>query len=47
MFPCKTEFHRNFNNLVRANIEIRLCQDEHRDGNYEGVFLTNIDLYVY
>ena len=40
-------FQRDFQNIIKHNISVRLCQDEHRGGNSgEGVYLANMDLYV-
>ncbi len=44
-------FQRDFQHFSNQDIRVRLCQDEERDiqggGVNEGVYLTNMDLYVY
>ncbi len=44
---CDLTFQRDFITSLTENIEVRLCQDQHRDPDGEGVYLTYLDLYVY
>ncbi len=44
---CDLTFQRDFSTSLTENIEVRLCQDQHRDEDREGVYLTYLDLYVY
>ena len=42
----QSTFQRNFLPLLNEDIEVRLCQDEHRDPNNEGIYLTSMNIYV-
>ena len=44
---CYSPFFRLLQELVTQDIELRLCRDQHRDHNHEGIYLGNLEIYVW
>ena len=44
---CYSPFFRLLQQLVTQDIELRLCRDQHRDHNHEGIYLVNLEIYVW
>ena len=42
----QSTFQRDILPLLNENIEVRLCQDQHRDTDNEGIYLTSMNIYV-
>ncbi len=45
--PAPPTFLRHFQEPVPDSIEVRLCQDQHRDNDHEGLYLEDLELYVW
>ncbi len=46
-YSCSTVFQRNYLHTPTQDIELRFCQDQHRDEDGEGILITDMELYVY
>ena len=44
---CYSPFLRLLQQPVTEDIELRLCRDQHRDNNDEGIYLGNLEIYVW
>ena len=44
---CYSPFFRLLQQPVTEDIELRLCRDQHRLTEYEGIYLGNIEIYVW
>ena len=44
---CYSPFFRMLQQPVTQDIELRLCRDQHRGNDYEGIFLGNVEIYVW
>ena len=44
---CSPSFFRKLEQPVTEDIEMRLCQDQHRESDIEGIHFGNIEIYVW
>ena len=44
---CSPSFFRKLEQPVTEDIEMRLCQDQHRDSDNEGIYFENMEIYVW
>ena len=44
---CSSSFFRQLQQPVTEDIEMRLCQDQHRDSDSEGIYIENTEIYVW
>ena len=44
---CYSPFFRLLQQPVTEDIELRLCRDQHRTNDNEGIFLGNVEIYVW
>ena len=44
---CYSPFFRLLQQPVTEDIELRLCRDQHRQSNNEGIYLGNLEIYVW
>ena len=44
---CYSPFFRLLQQPVTEDIELRLCRDQHRVTNNEGIYLGNLEIYVW
>ena len=44
---CSSSFFRQLQQPVTEDIEMRLCRDQHRDSESEGIYFGNTEIYVW
>ena len=44
---CYSPFFRLLQQPVIQDMELRLCRDQHRDQDHEGIFLGSLEIYVW
>ena len=44
---CYSPFFRLLQQPVTEDIELRLCRDQHRETDHEGIYLGNLEIYVW
>ena len=44
---CSSSFFRQLQQPVTEDIEMRLCRDQHRDSDSEGIYIGNTEIYVW
>ena len=44
---CSHAFFKQFHQQLTEDIEMRLCHDGHQTINYEGIFVGNVEIYVW